>query len=60
NMLGAFSQLDPLNKNTRWTKVKGAVEHLYYYCIGMAIAAGTTFTQKTIVGQFGLQQPKSY
>jgi len=60
NMLGAFSQLDPLNKDTRWTRVKGAVEHLYYYCIGMAIAAGTTFTQKTIVGQFGLQQPKSY
>lgn len=60
NLLGAFSQMDPLNKHTRWTKIYGAVEHLYYYCIGIAIAAGTTYTQKTIVGQFGLQLPRSY
>jgi len=60
DMLGAFSQMDPGNKNTRWHRIHGAIEHLYYYCIGFAIAAGTTFTQKTIVGQFGLQQPRSY
>jgi len=60
DILGAFSQLDPLHKNTKWTKIQGAIEHLYFYCIGMAIAAGTTYTQKTIVGQFGLQLPKSY
>ena len=60
DMLGAFSQMDPGNKQSRWHRIHGAIEHLYYYCIGFAIAAGTTFTQKTIVGQFGLQQPRSY
>ncbi|MBW1985320.1 MAG: hypothetical protein JRI53_11430, partial [Deltaproteobacteria bacterium] len=60
DILGAYSQVDVHSKDSRWTKLNGTFEHMYYYCIGMAIAAGTTYTQKNIVGQFGLQLPKAY
>ncbi|MCP4751970.1 MAG: acyl-CoA dehydrogenase [Proteobacteria bacterium] len=60
DIVGAYSQLDILHKDSKWTKLKGAFEHLYYYCIGMAIAAGTTHTQRNIVANFGLQLPRSY
>ncbi|MBW2611321.1 MAG: acyl-CoA dehydrogenase family protein [Deltaproteobacteria bacterium] len=59
-ILGAYSQLDYLHKDSKWTKLGGTFEHLYYYNVGMAIAAGTTYVQKNIVGQFGLQLPRSY
>ena len=59
-ILGAYSQMDYLHKDSKWTKVGGTFEHLYYYNAGMAIAAGTTYVQKNIVGQFGLQLPRSY
>jgi len=59
-ILGAFAQMDPLHKNTRWVKLKGAFEHMYYTCPAIAIAAGTTNTQRNIVGQFGLQLPRAY
>lgn len=59
-LIGAYSQIDPLHKDNRWTKLKGAFEGLYYSNPGMRNAAGTTFTQMNIVGQFGLGLPKSY
>jgi alkylation response protein AidB-like acyl-CoA dehydrogenase len=59
-ILGAYSQMDYLHKDSRWTRLDGTFEHLYYYNAGMAIAAGTTYVQKNIVGQFGLQLPRSY
>ncbi len=59
-ILGVYSQIDVTDKDNRWTKLRGSFEHLYYYCIGMAIAAGTTDTQRNIVGQFGLQLPRAY
>jgi len=59
-ILGAYSQLDPMHKDTRWTRIRGAVEHLYWLSPGLASAGGSTFTQRNIVGQFGLQLPKSY
>ena len=59
-ILGAYSQLDTLHKDTKWTKLKGMFEHVYWTCIGMAVAAGTTDTQRNIVGQFGLQLPRAY
>ena len=49
-----------LDENNRWVKLKGAFEHMYYYCVGVAIAGGTTDTQRNIVAQFGLQMPRSY
>lgn len=60
DILGAYAQLDPLHKNSRWTKLKGTLEHLYWVSPGLAIAAGTTNTQKNIAGQFGLQLPRAY
>ncbi|MBW1895103.1 MAG: acyl-CoA dehydrogenase family protein [Deltaproteobacteria bacterium] len=60
DILGAYSQLDVHSKDSKWTKLKGVFEHMYYYCVGMAIAGGTTDTQRNIVGQFGLQLPKAY
>ena len=60
DILGSYSQIDVFHKKSKWTKVQGAFEHLYFYCIGMAIAAGTTDTQRNIVGQFGLQLPRAY
>ena len=60
DILGYYSMLDPLQKNSRWTKLKGILEHIYWVSPGIALAAGTTFTQRNIVGQFGLQLPRSY
>jgi alkylation response protein AidB-like acyl-CoA dehydrogenase len=59
-ILGAFAQLDPLHKKSRWTKLRGAIEHLYWTAPGISIAAGTTYTQRNIVGQFGLYLPRAY
>jgi len=59
-ILGAYSQMDPLHKDSRWVRLKGAIEHLYWMAPGTAIAAGTTYTMRNIVAQFGLQLPKSY
>jgi len=60
NILGVYSQMDLGIKDTRWSRLQGAFEHLYHYNIGFAIAAGTTDTQRNIVGQFGLQLPRAY
>jgi alkylation response protein AidB-like acyl-CoA dehydrogenase len=60
DILGPYSQMDVSCKNNKWTRLKGAFEHMYYFCVGMAIAAGTTDTQRNIVGQFGLKLPRSY
>ncbi len=59
-ILGAYAQLDILHRDSKWTKMDGAFEYLYYYTAGLALAAGTTQVQKNIVGQFGLQLPRSY
>ncbi len=59
-ILDAYSMLDPVRKKSRWTKLKGMFEHFYFIAPGMAIAAGTTYTQRNIAGQFGLHLPRSY
>ncbi len=59
-ILGAYSQMDPLHSDTKWTKIGGAIEAVYWSTPGMATAAGTTDTMRNIVGQYGLQLPKSY
>ncbi len=60
DILGVYSQMELGIKDTRWTRLRGAFEHQYHYNIGFAIAAGTTDTQRNIVGQFGLQLPRAY
>jgi len=59
-VLGAYAQLDSLSPDSKWTKLRGSVQALYHSTPGMATAAGTTDTMRNIVGQFGLQLPKSY
>ena len=59
-ILGVHSQVHPLNKRSKWTKLRGAVEHLYWMFPGYALGGGTTDTLRNIVGQFGLGLPKSY
>jgi alkylation response protein AidB-like acyl-CoA dehydrogenase len=60
DILGAYSMMDPLKKDTPWTQIKGALEHIYWLSPGLALAAGATFIQRNIVGQFGLQLPRAY
>jgi len=59
-ILGAYSMMDPLCKDARWTKLRGMVEHIYHTTPGKATAAGSTFTQRNIAGQFGLGLPRAY
>lgn len=59
-IIGPFSQLDPMDKDNKWAKLKNIIQQLFWMFPGMSIAAGTTDTQRNIVGQFGLQLPRSY
>jgi alkylation response protein AidB-like acyl-CoA dehydrogenase len=61
-LVGAYAQLDPLdvNKKTKWNRLMGAIEYRYWINPGTAVAAGTTDTQRNIVGQFGLKLPRAY
>ncbi|MDY6935971.1 MAG: acyl-CoA dehydrogenase family protein [Spirochaetota bacterium] len=59
-ILGAYSQTDPMDRNYKWAKMKSRIENIYWTFPGIAIAAGTTDTQRNIIGQFELQLPKSY
>lgn len=59
-ILGMYSQMDPLQRKSKWTKLKGCVEALYWLSPGVAIAAGTDEVEMNIIGQFGLNLPKSY
>ena len=59
-ILGAYSQIDPLHGDSKWTKLKGCVEGLYWLFPGVSIAAGTDEIERNIIGQFGLKLPKSY
>jgi hypothetical protein len=59
-ILGAYAQLDPLETASKWSRLRGRAERLYYRWTGYASAAGTTDNQRNIIGQFGLQLPKAY
>lgn len=59
-ILGAYSQIDPMLQQKKWPEVFKAVGLCYCMTPGLSIAAGTTDIQRSIVGQFGLQLPKSY
>jgi len=59
-ILGPYSQVDPLQATTKWTRIKGLLEDLYWATPGTFLATGTMDTQRNIIGQFGLGLPKSY
>jgi len=59
-VVGAYAQVDPLETDSKWSKIRGRAERLYYRWTGYASAAGTTDNQRNIIGQFGLQLPKAY
>lgn len=56
-ILGAYSQID---QNSKFAKLKGAIQQLYLLFPGITIAAGTDEIEKNIIGQFKLGLPKSY
>lgn len=56
-ILGAYSQIDPAHENRNWTRIKSAIENIYWSAPGLSIAAGTTDTMRNIVARFGLQLP---
>lgn len=56
-ILGAYSQIDPAHENRSWTRIKSAIENIYWSAPGLSIAAGTTDTMRNIVARFGLQLP---
>jgi alkylation response protein AidB-like acyl-CoA dehydrogenase len=59
-IVGAYAQIDPLETDSKWSKLRGRGERLYYRWTGYASAAGTTDNQRNIIGQFGLQLPRAY
>jgi alkylation response protein AidB-like acyl-CoA dehydrogenase len=59
-ILGAYAQVDPLQEDCKWTRLKAAVENIYWVAPGISIAAGTTDTMRNIVARFGLNLPKTY
>jgi len=58
-LLEGYSLMDPTHRNNRWIRLKGMIEQCYYFVMGMAVAGGTTDTQRNIVANFGLQLPRS-
>jgi alkylation response protein AidB-like acyl-CoA dehydrogenase len=60
DMLGEYSQVDPLHRGSKWEKLQGFMSNFYWSSPASAIAGGTTDTQKNIVGQFGLRLPRAY
>jgi hypothetical protein len=58
-ILGLYSQSDPQSQDTRWKKIKGAIEVMYWFFPGLAIAGGTGEIQKNIIATFGLELPRA-
>ena len=59
-ILGIYSQTDPLYQDSKWAKIKNAITAYYWLFPGISISAGTDEIEKNIIGQFGLNLPKSY
>jgi 3-oxocholest-4-en-26-oyl-CoA dehydrogenase alpha subunit len=60
DILGAYSQVDPLHMNSKWSRVKSVIEGIYWGGPAFATAAGTTDNMRNIVGQFALGLPRAY
>ena len=59
-LIGAYSQIDPLDKKNKHKKIRGLMEWTYWCTPGMWAAAGTIDTNRNIVAQFGLGLPRGY
>jgi alkylation response protein AidB-like acyl-CoA dehydrogenase len=59
-IIGAYSQIDPLDKHTKYRRINGIMEWTYLSTPGAMSAAGTTDTNRNIVAQFGLGLPRGY
>ena len=59
-ILGSYSQIDPLHGNSKWAKLRGFVERVYWLFPGISIAAGTDDIERNIISHLGLKLPKSY
>ena len=59
-IIGAYSQVDPVKDSPKHKKIRGIMEEMYWGSPGMSIAAGTTDTMRNIVAQFGLGLPRGY
>jgi len=60
DILGAYSQIDPLARDSSWKKLKGCLETVYWLFPTSSIAGGTHEIARNVVGEFGLGLPKSY
>ncbi|MBU2468956.1 MAG: acyl-CoA dehydrogenase family protein [Proteobacteria bacterium] len=54
-MIGPYSQMLPSNRKSRWRKLKGVVENLYWSGPAINTAGGTTNTMRNIVAKYGLR-----
>ncbi|MBA3031177.1 MAG: acyl-CoA dehydrogenase family protein [Proteobacteria bacterium] len=59
-IIGAYSQVDPLVRKTKYKRLSGMMEWNYWSTAGMWNAAGTTDTNRNIVAQFKLGLPRGY
>ncbi|MGD2124872.1 MAG: acyl-CoA dehydrogenase family protein [Desulfobacteraceae bacterium] len=59
-ILGAYAQIDPVHRESKWTRISGAMTSCFWLFPGLSIAAGTAEIEKNIIGQFGLRLPKSF
>ena len=59
-ILGDYSLVDPLHRDSKWSRLNGVLNNFYWGMPALAIAGGTKEIQKNVVGQFGLKLPKSY
>ncbi len=55
DILGLYG---PLNKNSKWARLKGRIEYKIMYNLGQTIAGGTTEIQKYIMATRGLGLPR--
>jgi alkylation response protein AidB-like acyl-CoA dehydrogenase len=54
-MLGLYGHL---TKNSKWTPLKGAIEHLYLSSLSAGIAGGTNEIQRNLIAILGLGLPR--
>jgi alkylation response protein AidB-like acyl-CoA dehydrogenase len=56
-LIGAYSQVDPLIRDNRYKRLNGILEWLYWILPGIWNAAGTQDIMRNIVAQFALGLP---
>jgi len=54
-LIGPYSQMLPSKRESKWHKLKGVVENLYWSGPAINTAGGTTNTMRNIVAKYGLR-----